>query len=246
MTTALSDNIAGHRAKYEHLLRNLPAAEVGPTYVGDGDPVGVGYAELEAIREFCSLDGAAIVDVGCGIGRLTRHLVHEPIGRYLGLDIIPEIMQDAEATAAGDARFRFELSRHCRIPEADASIDLVVGFSVITHLMDEEAFEYVQEAGRVLKAGGVAIFSFLDLGLPTHQATFFEYASQHRHGHGDVLKFSTKDVLTLFATQAGFSATGFVDGSAGLPHSGLPSALVDVGSMPATYQFGQSLCVLRK
>jgi SAM-dependent methyltransferase len=245
MSTALSDNLAGHRAKYDHLARNLAADEVGRTYVGPGDPVLVGYTELEVIRAHCSLSGA-VVDVGCGIGRLTQHLVDEPIASYLGLDIIPEILEEARATAAGDARFRFAIAAQCRIPAADESVDLVVGFSVITHLMDEEVFEYLQDASRVLRSGALAIFSFLDLDLPPHQATFFDYVREHRHGHGDILKFTTKDVLTLFAMRAGFNGVAFVDGSTQREHSRAGSSLLDADALPATYQFGQSLCVLTK
>jgi SAM-dependent methyltransferase len=246
MSTALSDNIAGHRAKYDHLARNLAADEVGRTYVGPGDPVLVGHSELETVRAHCSLAGAAVVDVGCGIGRLTQHLIGEPIASYLGLDIIPEILDEAIAKSAGDARFRFAIAADCRIPAPDASIDLVVGFSVITHLMDEEAFEYLEESSRVLRGGAVAIFSFLDLDLPSHQATFFDYVREHRHGHGDILKFTTKDVLTLFAMRAGFRSVSFVDGSADLQRSRIRSELIDVDTLPATYQFGQSLCVLNR
>jgi len=172
--------------------------------------------------------------------------VPEPIGRYLGLDIIPEILDQAVATAADDPRFRFEISVECRIPESDGWADVVVGFSLITHLMDEEVFECIQEAHRVLRPGAVAIFSFMDFNLPVHQASFFTHASHHRQGHGDILKFTTQDVLTRFGTKAGFGDVSFIDGSADLQRSGLPSQLLDVNELPSTYQFGQSLCVLRK
>lgn len=246
MVAAISDNVGGHRAKYDHLARHLPASEVGREFVGGGDPVAVGYTELETIRLFCSLSDIAVVDIGCGIGRLGQHLVREPIKSYLGLDIIPEILAQAQSTAAGDPRFRFAISEECRIPEPDESVDLVVGFSILTHLMDEEVFEYIQETSRVLRPGSLAIFSFFDLGLPAHQDVFFGFAQQHRLGHGDVLKFTTKDVLSLFAKRAGFRTTQFVDGTADMQHSGTPSALLDVESLPATFQFGQSICVLQK
>jgi SAM-dependent methyltransferase len=246
MPAAQSDNVAGHRAKYDHLAEHLPPDQVGRAYVGDGDPAEIGYKELETVRVFSALDGIAVVDVGCGIGRLTRHLVHEPIESYLGLDIIPEILDEARATAAADPRFRFEISMECRIPEPAGSIDLVVGFSLITHLMDEEVYECIQEASRVGKAGSVAIFSFLDFNLPSHQASFFEHASLHRRGHGDILRFTTQDVLTLFGTRAGFDSVSFVDGSADLARSGVGSQLPVPGTLEDPYQFGHSLCVLRQ
>ncbi|WP_157749336.1 class I SAM-dependent methyltransferase [Jatrophihabitans sp. GAS493] len=214
--------------------------------MGDGDPLEVGHKELELIETFSELDRLSVVDVGCGIGRLTQYLVHEPIGHYLGLDIIPEILEQAVATAGDDRRFRFEISVECQIPEPGESVDMVVGFSLITHLMDEEVFECIQEAYRVLHPGGIAIFSFMDFNLPVHQASFFSHSRYHRQGHGDILKFTTKDVLTLFGTQVGFDDVSFIDGSADLPRSGKPSPIFDISGLPPTYQFGQSVCVLRK
>jgi hypothetical protein len=60
--------------------------------------------------------GAFRVDVGCGTGRLTRHLRHEDIAGYLDVDIIPEIMQEAIDSVDRDARFSFAVDEHCRIP----------------------------------------------------------------------------------------------------------------------------------
>ena len=246
MTGAFTDNLAGHRAKYEHLARTLPADEVGPTYVGGGDPVLAGYKELEVLRAHAMLPGAAIIDVGCGIGRLTQHLVPEPIGSYLGLDIIPEVLNEAVAKAAGVRRFRFAVPAECLIPADDASAEIVVGFSLITHLMDEEAFEYIREASRVLTPSGAAIFSFLDFNLPTHTAMFLAHARQHRLGHGDILKFTSKDVLRIVGHDVGFTDVAFVDGTDERFYSGARSSLLDVVTLPARYEFGQSLAIFRK
>jgi ubiquinone/menaquinone biosynthesis C-methylase UbiE len=242
MPTATIDNVSGHRAKYDLLMRAMPAQEAEETYVGGGDPILAGLRELEAIRACTRTDDATVIDIGCGIGRLTQHMVYEPIRRYVGLDIIPEILQSAKAKAQSDARFRFALSEECKIPEADASADIVVAFSVITHLIDEEIFEYLSEARRVLKPTGVGIFSFLDFYNPHHQSLFFRHASQFRGGHGDMLKFNTQDVLRLFGERAGFRSVEFVDGSIARPMSGRSSRLIDVGTLPPTYTTGQSVC----
>jgi hypothetical protein len=96
MPNPLLDNIAGHRAKYELTKAGHPPDQVGLLYVGGGDPILTGYVEIEQIKHFVpNLSGAAVVDIGCGIGRLARHMLYEDIGSYLGTDIIPEIMQEA-------------------------------------------------------------------------------------------------------------------------------------------------------
>jgi SAM-dependent methyltransferase len=246
MPRAQIDNIIGHQMKYDHLAANVPAAQVGTLFVGGGDPVWVGYQEMEIIRAYGKISGASIVDVGCGIGRLTRNLVVQDIRSYLGLDVIRPILKEAVAIAGSDKRFRFEMAADCKIPLQDAAADVVVGFSVITHLIDEEIYDYFCESKRVLTSGGVAIFSFFDFLNSSHRQMFFKHASVHRQGHGDMLKFNTKEVLALFAKEAGFIEVDFLDGGADIPNSRIPSPLLDVSATPNAFQFEQSLCIMRE
>lgn len=245
MNSALSDNVAGHKKKYETLKASLPPEEVGKVFVGGSDPLWMGYFELEMIRRHRTLRGASVVDIGCGIGRLTQHMLHEPISAYLGIDIVPEILDDARAIAVEDSRFSFAIGEQCKIPLEDGSADIVVAFSVITHLLNEEVFEYFLEARRVLRPGGVAILSFLDFMYPEHVENFFKHAAHHRHGHGDLLTYTTKEVLSLFARQAGFSSHSFVDGVERHTTSGATSPLISHDMVPPSFCLGQSACILR-
>jgi len=47
------------------------------------------------------------------------------------------------------------------LPYAEASFDLVYAFSVMTHLSDELQHAWVAECGRVLRPGGLFLFSTL-------------------------------------------------------------------------------------
>jgi len=73
MTAALTANVAGHRAKYETLKASMPNEEVG-AFVGGGDPVLVGFLEMQVLRSLKNLTGASVLDIGWGIGRLTKYL----------------------------------------------------------------------------------------------------------------------------------------------------------------------------
>jgi 2-polyprenyl-3-methyl-5-hydroxy-6-metoxy-1,4-benzoquinol methylase len=247
MPKALTDNVAGHQAKYELLAANLPPEEVGKHFVGNTDPVTTGYLELDFLRSVVSISGASIVDIGCGIGRLTRHLVSEDIKNYLGTDVVPQILDEARACAAGDPRFSFAIAEDCKIPADNGSATLVAAFSVITHLLDEEAFEYIREAHRVLKPGGAAVFTFYDFMNDSHLEIFFRHASQHRHGHGDILKFTTAAVLEKIARYAGFAGIEFIGPETDLHYSGTPSPLFNVEPAGTPYRMGgQAICVMRK
>lgn len=240
---ASTNNVAGHRAKYDLLNKSLPKEEVGRTFVGGGDAVLTGFFELETIRNFKQLKGSDIVDVGCGIGRLTKYLLEENVGQYLGIDIIPEILQDAIEVAKGHPNFNFAIGENCKIPAPDASFDVICGFSLITHLLEEEIFEYFLEARRVLRSDGVAVFSFVDFENPHHQTLFFRHARHHRHGHGDLLKFVTKSVLRIFAKEAGFSATTFLENGVADVGGNGRSSLID-GRRAPRQTMGQSVCAM--
>ena len=147
-------------------------------------------------------------------------------------------MKPAVDMAKGDNRFRLEIAKNCVIPSNDESTDIVVGFSVITHLIDEEVYDYVREAKRVLRSGGIAIYSFFDFCHPGHQDTFFRHANQHRLGHGDMLKFTTKPVMEIFAHRAGFTDVSFIDAGTPLPLSSLGSKLMPPHQENGTFTIG--------
>lgn len=244
---AITDNVAGHRAKYEHLIKHLPLAEAKNSFVGGGDPIMTGFKHLGVIRTVRLLKGADIVDVGCGIGRLVQHLIYEPISSYLGLDIIEEIMDEARKIAEGNERFTFAISEQCKIPKPNKSADIVVGFSLITHLLNEEIFDYFQEARRVLRNDGTAIFSFLDLANKNTHARFIKHAGAHRHGHGDLLMFTTREILRILGNTAGFNTITFVDDTDEPFHTspGTTSPLIPLDKIPQTFTLRQAVCFLR-
>jgi ubiquinone/menaquinone biosynthesis C-methylase UbiE len=241
---ASTNNLAGHRAKYELLKASLPKEEVGSVFVGGGDAVLTGYNELELIRKFKSLHGASVIDIGCGIGRLTRYLIEENLAEYLGLDIVPEILREAEKLTSGQPLFKFGIVENCKLPSADASADVVCGFSLITHLLDEEIFEYFLEARRVLRSGGVAVFSFIDFENDTHLSSFVAHARHHRHGHGDLLKYTTKSILQRLARCAGFSSTSFIEEGRAVVGASARGNLIDGRDAPREVVLGQSVCAM--
>ncbi len=241
---ASTNNVAGHRAKYETLSATLPKEEIGPVFVGGGDADVTGFNELELIRKYKLLEGASVIDIGCGIGRLTRYLLEERLSAYLGLDIIPEILKEAVKSAEGHLQFEFAIVDNCKLQAPDQSVDVVCGFSLITHLLDEEMFEYFIEARRVLRTGGLALFSFVDFENPTHLSSFITHAKRHRSGHGDLLKYTTKSILRLLAKNAGFTSTTFIDEGRTVVGLGARTRLLDGREAPKGTNLGQSVCAM--
>jgi ubiquinone/menaquinone biosynthesis C-methylase UbiE len=100
-----------------------------------------------------------ILDVGCGYGRFGVH-VRDKVSKVIGIDINPDNITYAEKLV-GD---KFEghvcdLSKEA-LPIADNSIDKVVMDNVLMFLTGQEQVALFMELKRVVKSGGVVVFSF--------------------------------------------------------------------------------------
>jgi ubiquinone/menaquinone biosynthesis C-methylase UbiE len=112
-----------------------------------------------------------LIDVGCGSGRLTMGMAPYLKGRYLGTDVVPELLARARQQAANPL-WCFEQTEGISIPETDDQADFVCFFSVFTHLLHEQSYVYLKEAKRVLKPGGRIVFSFTEFANPNHWQCF--------------------------------------------------------------------------
>ncbi len=245
---ASSDNVAGHEARLKKLTSTLPPDKVASAYVGGGaeyDPVPIGWVEEEVLRRHAELDGANVADVGCGVGRLTRYMLEAGVKSYLGIDILDPILDEARKVAAGRPEFRFENVRNFTIPVPDGSLDVVCGFSLITHLLDEETYRYFEDAARVISPNGLIVFSFLDFAHKRHQEMFKAYAKTV-HTDLDLLKFFEKATLQKFAKMCGLKVIEILDGGTPFKASGARPTYIDGRPAPATVATGQSLCYMRK
>ena len=79
-----------------------------------------------------------VIDVGAGSGRLANALKDLPKLRYLGTDIVSELLKFAQRKCGRDD-WSFQLVHKIEIPETDAVADFVVFFSVFTHLREKES-----------------------------------------------------------------------------------------------------------
>ena len=116
----------------------------------------------------CGLQpSSALVEVGCGSGRLAVQLAGWLHGPYLGLDVVQTLLDRAAAIATGP-HMRYQKVDGLAIPVETDHIDVVCAFSVFTHLRHEESFAYLHDCRRVLRPGGTIVFSFLEFRVPAH------------------------------------------------------------------------------
>ncbi len=119
----------------------------------------------------------AVLDVGCGIGRMARPLAGylDAKGSYDGFDVNRDGIGWCRRRYARHDNFRFQVAdlynrrynpqgghaaTEYRFPYDDAAFDFAIATSVLTHLLESEADHYLSEIRRVLKPEGRALITF--------------------------------------------------------------------------------------
>ena len=174
-----------------------------------------GRDEVRTLQACGLRDGMSIIDFGCGSGRLAKHL-GLTYGRidYLGIDIVQELLDYAESKSP--QHFRYVLSHEMHLPAPDNTADMLVAFSVFTHLLHEESYIYLREAKRVLRPGGAIVFSFLE--SRQNWPIFEHMIDQVRRGDKAHLNmFIERPQIEAWASHLGMEIQGY---EFGRPHSG--------------------------
>jgi SAM-dependent methyltransferase len=209
-----------------------------------GDFVAVGKLEYHLLRSLGLADGHLVVDVGCGSGRLACQLAPFEGIRYLGTDVVGELLDYArKLTKRPD--WDFVQTNGVSIPCGNNIADYAVFFSVFTHLLHEETFRYFLETARILKPGGFLVFSFLEFRISCHWATFIASVGDVNPGK-HLNQFLDRDAIAAWAENSGFSEPQIFDGDRG--HIPIPEEIRwDNGNRMGTLgNLGQSVAILRK
>lgn len=205
-----------------------------------------GIIEREMLYFYCLKDGDFLIDVGCGSGRLAIPLSKNANIKYLGTDVVPELVDFAKEQS-NRSDWKFKVVDDFKIPAPNASADMICMFSVLTHLLHEHSYLYLEECKRVLKPGGKVIFSFLEFACPTHWAAFDATINDARVNTGHPLNvFIEKNAIEKFCQTLGFEIVEFRDGMdkfVPLPH---PLTLDNGEVVEEHGHLGQSICVIRK
>jgi SAM-dependent methyltransferase len=142
------------------------------------------------LLDWCApLDGAEVLDLGCGEGYVGRQLLARGAASVTGIDISAEMVENARAQvpegseaaldyAVGDA---WELAHF-----ADDSFDLVVCVFLFNYLERAQMTATMKEVARVLRPGGRFVFAVPHPSLAFQRAEERPfYFSRGEHGYFD-------------------------------------------------------------
>jgi SAM-dependent methyltransferase len=161
-----------------------------------------------------------VLDIGSGLGRKTLSLPEylSAAGKHVGVDIVRDGVDWCNANiSAKHPNFIFlhlnvynsRYNRHATVKAADYqfpfsenSFDLIVAWSVFTHMYPEDIKNYLRETERMLKPNGRCIFSFYVMTDRAIAAVKGETATERiEHRVGESLFTDNKNVpedLTAF------------------------------------------------
>jgi SAM-dependent methyltransferase len=208
-----------------------------------GEFEAIGILERELLIRFGLKKNGYIIDVGCGSARLAKPLSEYLSGKYLGIDIVPELVEYSR-NLVKRPDWRFEVAEGLSIPEEDCKADMVCFFSVFTHLLHEQSYVYLQEAKRVLKPDGKIIFSFLEFAIPSHWTVFESNIRNINTDKHPLNMFISRDAIEAWALHLNLKVQLIERGNE--PHIPLSHPVVfENGTVvEGKGNLGQSVCVL--
>jgi SAM-dependent methyltransferase len=182
--------------------------------VGEEEFLETGRSLASAVRTAATnttIPVTTVVDLGCGCGRVLRHLLDERWDLH-GCDVNDELVGwcadhlpgvHVNVTTPGPP-----------LPFDDASVDYVYAFSVFTHFTALEQRAWLAELARIVRPGGVVLLS-------THGAAFVDLlptdAQREQFAAGEIVvldRSDPRDVWT-YARRNAFQPAGTIVEQAG-------------------------------
>jgi len=112
----------------------------------------------DEVKPFIELEQKAILDWGCGPGRIIRHFpAIVPSAQFYASDYNEQYIQWCQQHLTAIQFKQNQLSPP--IPLPSSSIDFAYAISIFTHLSEAKHFEWMNEIHRLLKPGGVFYFT---------------------------------------------------------------------------------------
>lgn len=241
---SLNQNIENHYLKeqlYEDIVNRLIEQGIDIDETKRSDIAGVdefhvrGAAVSKELAKSINLDGATVLDVGCGLGGPCRMLADEYNCQATGIDLSHEYIRTAKGLSKLvklDSKTSFVQGDATSLPFGDNLFDVVWTQHVQMNIPDKEKF--YSEISRVLKPGGYFLYYDIlqkedgEVNYPMPWASTSNMSFLFKESDMDVLltQFGLTKVQSNNQTQAGIDFLNAV--VAKLKESGPPKMGLNV------------------
>lgn len=114
-----------------------------------------------------------ILELGCGIGRVTRYIA-DVFDKVIAVDVSKNMVDKAKNRVSGN--IDWIVCDGKTLDVADNSVDIFYSYIVLQHCPQEFVRSYFKEAQRVLKSGGLFVFQLHTGLVHTEPATYCSYS----------------------------------------------------------------------
>lgn len=111
--------------------------------------------------QLCGTENMDMLEIGCGLGRMTHHFATR-FRKVYALDISEVMIEQAKLYWKDLENVEFFTNSGADLqPIADNKVDFVFSFYVLNHIVEPQIIlNYIREAARVLKPKGLALLHF--------------------------------------------------------------------------------------
>lgn len=138
------------------------------------------------------------LEIGCGPGRLIRHL-SPYFGEIHGVDVSDEMIALARQKLGDVPNAHFHVTSGSSLSMfPDESFDFVYSYAVFQHIPSRDVvYEYLREIRRVMRPEGIAWLQFN--GLPRSQESEYNTWAGARFSSGELLEFTQSQDFQVLA-----------------------------------------------
>lgn len=142
------------------------------------------------------------LDIGCGIGRLTKPLAKR-FKNVVGVDVSEEMIAQARATWADCAAIEFMVNNGRDLSVVPSrSMDFIFSYIVLQHIPDPEIqYNYLRDIGRILRPGGAFLVQMSNSNEASHEAYKNRWETRRKRlaSTGEVVPFEDHEYAYLEA-----------------------------------------------
>jgi len=147
----------------------------------------------------------AVLEIGCGIGRIMQHL-SEACSEVHGVDISAEMVERGSQRLAMFENVTFHKGNGYDLAMfPDAKFDLVYSTIVFQHIPKPIAYNYMTEVRRVLKMDGVFRLQVPNLLRADHFDAFRHFTQPYFAEHPYPMHFYTPSEVAMMISEAGLA-----------------------------------------